>query len=156
MQLSCLVEILFFKSKMIHLLNLCFSSCWIYIDIKQLFLKKSFLMFLAIFPKYNLNCIVVLIFDFLHFLDMSWFMDPGIQDSRIPEVPWNWLDLTDLTCRVLTPLRLCQETVFSIQSLKISSFWNSGYCLEMVNFLPILTCWALTQLYFCHWTWIWH
>ena len=33
-------------------------------------------------------------------------------------------------------------------------FWYSGYCLEMANFLPILTNWASFQLNFCHWTWI--
>ena len=30
------------------------------------------------------------------FGDNSWFLDPGFQNSRILEVPWNWLVLSDI------------------------------------------------------------
>ena len=34
-------------------------------------------------------------------------------------------------------------------------FWNSGYCLEIANFLSFLTYWASITLSFCHCFWIW-
>ena len=83
-----------FKSKLIHPLTLSFSDYRIYIDIKQLFKKRPFLMvFYKIFKKTNLSSIFVLILR--TFGHMLWFLDPGIKDSRIPEVPWHWLVLTD-------------------------------------------------------------
>ena len=70
-------------------------------------------------------------------------------------MPWNWLVLTDLTdvgyefhsVYAKKPDFEDRNSKFHHSWTLPEIFWNSGYCLELAIFLPILTC---IQLNFCY------
>ena len=142
-----------FKSKLIHLVTLSFSEWGVYLETKDFFRKTcSFMIFL----KNNLHSIFVLIF--CTFEDMSWFRDPGIQDSRsaLELASFDWYQHVGYESHSVYIKKLdFQHRISKFHhSWKLPEiFWNSGYRLEMANFLPISTWRVLFPLSFRPRTW---
>ena len=92
---------------------------------------------------------------FLHYITISGPWNLGFQDSR------SALELASLglyhhvgyeSYSVFVKKLDFQHRISKFHhSWKLPEiFWNSGYHLEMTNFLPILTYWASIPLNFCH------
>ena len=106
---------------------------------------------------YNIFVLILRTFgDVLNF----WTLEsriPGFQDSRsaLELASFDWFQHVGYFSQTAYVKKVNFQHIISKfhNSWKVPGiYWNSGFCLEMANFLPILTYWVSIQLSFCHWT----
>ena len=71
---------------------------------------------------------------------MLWFLEPGIQDSRIPEVPWNWLVLPDFNMWVMNHTQFMSKNLNF--NLEFQNFIIPGIFQELSGTLELLWKWT--------------
>ena len=97
------------------------------------------------------------------FGSIFWFLNPGIQTSRNPGIPWIWCGLADFNIWGVFPTQILSRNL--IFNTKFKNSFIPGIFQELPGtleclwnwqvFLPNLTYWVSIQLNFCHWKRIW-
>ena len=111
-----------------------------YLKIKLLY-KKTFLFLLD--QKGNNRNIFVMILR--TFGIIFWFLDPEIQNSRYPGIPWICLLFAEFNIQDIFHTQFLSKTLISMPNFKITSFiesswnylylWNSsGYSISFAKF----------------------
>ena len=73
-------------------------------------------------------------------LGIPGFLEPGIQDSRIPEVPWNWLVLPDFNMWCMNPTQFMSKNLNF--NLEFQNFIIPGIFQELSGTLELFWKWT--------------